>query len=127
MFLNRRGRHASVTKLRKFLTGTLVSALTASALIGITTEASASTQTFSFTGGPQIYVVPENVTTINVTLKGAEGGNSAGGTGGKGAEVAATIAVNPGEVLTFMVGGNGTVNRGWNGGGRGAAAGAGAA
>ena len=126
MFLNRRGRHASVTKLRTSLTALLVSALTASALIGMATEASASTQTFGFTGGPQIYVVPENVTSINVTLKGAEGGNSAGGNGGKGAEVAATIAVNPGEVLMFMVGGNGTVNRGWNGGGRGAGTGGGA-
>lgn len=79
--------------------------------------ASATAQTYSYTGGPQIYVVPPGVTSINVTMSGAQGASpSGGGTGGLGGSVSATIAVNPGEVLQVMVGGSGTVSS-FNGGG----------
>ena len=87
-----------------------------------------ATQTFVFTGGPQLYVVPDGVTAINVTVKGGRGGTPpSGGTGGAGATVTATIAVTPGETLQVMVGGAGVAGGGgYNGGARGAGGGGGA-
>ena len=80
-------------------------------------------QTFVFVGSPQMYVVPDGVTSINVTLNGAQGTPpTGGGTGGLGGRVTATISVTPGEVLQLMVGGQGS----YNGGGTVAAAGGGA-
>ena len=84
--------------------------------IGFQPPAQAVTQTYAFTGGPQIYVVPLGVTSITVTLNGAQGSTISGkGTGGLGGSVTATISVTPGEVLQVMVGGS----AGYNGGGRG--------
>lgn len=101
-------------------------ALVAGALSWTTTSAQAVVQTYAYTGGPQIYVVPPGVTSIDVTLSGAQGDSpSGGGTGGLGGSVSATIAVTPGEVLQVMVGGSGSVG-GFNGGGRGAGTGGGA-
>lgn len=121
------GRHAKTNPINRIaaLIGSL--ALTATALVAIDAPAQAVTQTYSYTGGPQIYVVPDAVTSLTVSMNGAQGGTpTGGGTGGKGATVTATIAVNPGEVLMIMVGGNGTNAGGWNGGGRGAGYGGGA-
>lgn len=87
--------------------------------------ASAVQQTFQYTGAPQLYVVPDGVTSIVVTLRGAQGGSTSQGVGGKGAIVQATIAVTPGESLQVNVGGSGTVG-GWNGGARGNTYGGGA-
>ena len=127
MGIQRRGRHAKVQPARRILAALGSLALAAAGLVAIDTPAQALTQTYSYTGGPQIYVVPDAVTSLTVSLEGAQGGSpSAGGTGGKGATVTATIAVNPGEVLMLMVGGNGGSNGGWNGGGRGAGTGGGA-
>lgn len=87
----------------------------------------ASPQFYSFSGSPQIYVVPDGITSISATLRGAQGGSPAGGgTGGLGATVEVELAVHPGEVLMINVGGNGDSNGGWNGGGRGAGTGGGA-
>jgi outer membrane protein OmpA-like peptidoglycan-associated protein len=84
-------------------------------------QAEAAPQTFVFTGTPQMYVVPDGVTSITVTAKGAQGNTvTGGGTGGLGGALTATIAVNPGEVLQVMVGG---VT--YNGGGAGAGGGGG--
>ncbi len=84
--------------------------------------------TFSYTGAAQTYTVPCGVTTLSVTVYGAEGmGNTnnvlAGGLGG---EVVGTITVVPCEVLQINVGGGGVNNTtagGWNGGGSGGIAG----
>lgn len=91
-------------------------------------SAHAAPQTYAYTGGPQIYVVPPGITSIDVTLSGAQGASpSGGGTGGLGGSVSASISVTPGEVLQVMVGGSGgAASGGFNGGGRGAGTGGGA-
>ena len=90
-------------------------------LVGVATSpVSAAPQTYTYTGSPQLYVVPPGVTSIQVTLTGA-GGLSVtnGGVGGQGGVVTATVAVQPGESLMFNVGGQGVTNAGaFNGGGR---------
>ncbi len=127
MGIQRRGRHAKIQPARRIFAALGSLALAAIGLVALDSPAQAVTQTYSYTGGPQIYVVPDNVTSLTVTLQGAQGGSpNSGGTGGKGATVTAAIAVNPGEVLMLMVGGNGSTNAGWNGGGRGAGTGGGA-
>lgn len=88
-------------------------------------SAQASPQTFVYTGAPQLYVVPEGVTSISVEVKGAQGGNAGNSNGGRGAIVTATLAVTPGESIQINVGGSGN-HGGWNGGGRGVAFGGGA-
>ena len=121
------GKHVKQRRIDFVLAIGLVLALVVAVVTYFQTPARAVAQTFSYTGGPQIYVVPDAVTSIAVTLNGAQGGSPTnGGTGGLGARVTSTIAVNPGEVLMIMVGGNGTTNGGWNGGGRGAGTGGGA-
>src|SRR5690606_29001240 len=83
---------------------------------------------FSYTGGQQTWVVPPGVTSIDVDVVGASGGNSSGsyGTnaGGKGGRVQATLSVTPGQTLYIYVGGqgsgisSGSVSGGYNGGGQ---------
>jgi hypothetical protein len=89
--------------------------------------------TFTYTGGVQTYTVPAGVTSINVTLNGAQGGTDNYGalfTGALGGRVSATLAVTPGAVLNIYVGGrgpdNGAGTGGYNGGGNGTTAGGGA-
>ncbi|PCC67071.1 Glycine rich protein [Nannocystis exedens] len=88
---------------------------------------------FAFTGGPQVFVVPECVTRLTVELWGAQGGPSRCSTdeihglpdvqmdGGLGGWLRAELPVRPGEVLLVLVGGRGGIDGapGWNGGGRG--------
>ncbi|MGC6495386.1 MAG: glycine-rich protein [Flavobacteriales bacterium] len=74
-------------------------------------------QTFSYTGAYQTWVVPSCVTSIDVTLAGAEGGGSQGG---NGAIVNGNLEVTPGQTLYFFVGGQGeNIQGGFNGGGNG--------
>ena len=85
--------------------------------------------TFNYTGAQQTYVVPPGVTTIDVDVIGAEGGDATGttvgwgagtanGEGGNGGRVTATLPVTPGETLYLYVGGEGTISAGgFNGGG----------
>ena len=74
-------------------------------------------QTFSYTGGPQTWVVPACVSTVTITVAGAKGG---GTNGGNGAVVTGTLSVTPGQILQINVGGSGTCpTAGWNGGGTG--------
>jgi len=84
----------------------------------------ATTQTFS-TAGQYSYVVPVGVTSIEVSASGAAGG-TCGFPGGSAATESAMFAVNPGEVLSVQVGGQGascnpvaTVGGGFGGGGAG--------
>lgn len=78
-------------------------------------------QTFNFTGGMQTFTVPTCVTSINVTLYGAEGGNGFYITAvpGRGGEVTGDLAVTGGETLNILVGGRGTNSVSSNGGGGG--------
>lgn len=61
--------------------------------------------TYDYTGAVQEFIVPDGVTEITVTCKGAQGGGSKGGNGG---EVTGTFAVTPGNTLDVIVGGQGT-------------------
>src|SRR5262245_34249485 len=77
--------------------------------------------TFEFTGTAQTFLVPAGVTALEFDVSGAQGG---GEYGGLGARVRGTLAVTPGELLAFLVGGIGLTGSagtggGWNGGGSG--------
>lgn len=86
----------------------------------------ATTQIFDFTGSDQSFTVPIGVTHVTVKSWGAGGGGgiAAGGSGGAGGYAQGTIPVNPGDVLTIIVGGAG-VNKStvptYGGGGAGGA------
>jgi hypothetical protein len=77
--------------------------------------ATASPQTFSFTGDEQTYTVPAGVHSLHLVALGAEGGNGSdsatgsihGGVSGLGARVEADLAVLPGQTLFIEVGGEG--------------------
>jgi gliding motility-associated-like protein len=85
-------------------------------LIGFSVKAQ-TTVTFNYTGSAQTWTVPPCVTSITVTVAGAEGG---GTTGGNGAIVTGTLTVTPGQTLQMNVGGSGNCPQaGWNGGGNG--------
>ncbi|RAK70337.1 glycine-rich protein [Hymenobacter edaphi] len=92
--------------------------------------------TFNYTGGTQTWTVPAGVTSLQVDMAGAQGryfvprcGNCAAP--GLGGRVQATLAVQPGQVLTIEVGGavvngSGWLAGGYNGGGSGSYPGGGA-
>jgi hypothetical protein len=80
-------------------------------------ESLRSHQTFTYTGKPQRFTVPSNVTSLTVDVVAARGGGQSGGLGGR---VLATIPVTSGETLAVYVGGQGTdATGGFNGGGNG--------
>ena len=65
-----------------------------------------NTQTFSYTGFLQPFIVPNRVTSIQVNATGAKGGTGARGqVGGAGANITTTLNVTPGQVLYIVVGG----------------------
>lgn len=66
-------------------------------------------QYFNYTGSPQNWTVPAGITTVGLSLWGAQGGDGGQGTytqgiGGKGGYAAGTLSVSPGDVLTFIIG-----------------------
>jgi hypothetical protein len=66
-----------------------------------------NTQTFSYTGAIQQFVVPNRVTTIQVNAIGAKGGTGARGqVGGAGANITTTLNITPGQILYIVVGGH---------------------
>ncbi|MFD7070517.1 prealbumin-like fold domain-containing protein [Streptomyces sp. NPDC059913] len=72
------------------------------------TARQAGSRTFVFTGAPESFTVPADVCSLSVTAYGAAGGTGQYNVpGGGGAEVAATLDVTPGQVLTVDVGGAG--------------------
>ncbi len=92
--------------------------------------------TFNYTGAQQNFVVPAGVTQLQITISGAQGGDSLNpvpgpynwGVGGKGGSLTATVSVTAGESLAIFVGGkggqgdiNGSGAGGFNGGASGAA------
>ena len=65
-----------------------------------------NTQTFSYTGFLQPFIVPNRVTSIQVNAIGAKGGTGARGqVGGAGANITTTLNVTPGQILYIVVGG----------------------
>ena len=80
-----------------------------------------------FTGTTKSFVVPSGVTSLTLEVKGAEGGSGGGLTlGGEGGESSGTLAVEGGEVLSVLTGGEGEASEGgtpgeggYGGGGRG--------
>ncbi len=79
----------------------------------------ATTTTFNYTGAVQMYTVPAGINSISVDARGARGGGSSGGNGGR---VVANLAVTAGQVLNIFVGGagqdaGGSTPGGYNGGG----------
>lgn len=62
--------------------------------------------TFTYTGAMQTFTIPPLCTnTISIEAFGAVGGNN----GGVGADIRGTFVVTPGQVLSILVGGQGTV------------------
>lgn len=100
--------------------------VTAIALAAVPVFAEAQTQTFTYTGAQQVFVVPAGVTTLTVEVSGASGWSGAYA-GGDGGYATGQLAVTPGETLYVYVGGQGTVSigdaipsgGGFNGGGHG--------
>lgn len=65
------------------------------------------TQTFAATGAEQTWVVPTGVTSIQVDMAGAQGGDTNSGVNGTpplGGRIQATVTVTPGETLRIGVG-----------------------
>lgn len=86
------------------------------ALLASSGAARAETRTFSFTGSVQTFTVPDGVTSLVVTLDGAQGGTGCldyadapnpAAPGGRGAHVVAPLDVTPGLKLAIRVGGQG--------------------
>lgn len=81
------------------------------------------TETFGYTGTTATFTVPEGITQLTLSMKGAEGGQGGGDSagwpppGGYQGVVSGTILVTPGQVLTIAVGqggANGTSGAGSN-------------
>ncbi|MGL5891833.1 MAG: glycine-rich protein, partial [Bacteroidia bacterium] len=81
-----------------------------------------ATQTFSYTGAVQFWVVPFGTDSVTLEAWGAQGNaNSLGITGGLGGYATGKLAVTAGDTLWIKVGGGGqtTPTPGYNGGGAG--------
>jgi hypothetical protein len=71
--------------------------------------ANASAQTFNYTGGFQTYTVPQEVSSLQLTVTGATGGSGylpggIGGGSGASAQVTGFLSVTAGQQLTIGVG-----------------------
>lgn len=85
-------------------------------LLAGASSAQAITQTFTYTGGEQSFVVPAGVTQLQVLLVGGSGGEG-GVAGGVAAKVTAALEVTPGQTLYVEVGGIGKDSGEGGGGG----------
>lgn len=68
---------------------------------------------FPYTGDTYTWTVPTGVNSIQITLAGAQGGNSGSSSGGKGGVDTGTASIAPGTTIYVVVGGQ----NGFNGGG----------
>lgn len=65
---------------------------------------------YSYTGSPEVLVLPPVISTIRVTATGADGGTALANNGGSGATVSGTLAVNAssvvnnGDTITIIIG-----------------------
>jgi len=93
-------------------------------------------QSYSFSGSVQTFTVPTGVTTLNIEALGAQGGNHSPGqyysgnsycgcNGGNGADIKGTFTVTPGQVISIIVGQQGSDQSGGNSGNGGAGGGGG--
>lgn len=86
------------------------------------THSSPKGKTFLYTGKPQVFRVPANVSSITVVMRGASGGENCRPIqyAGRGGRVFAVIPVTPHQKLWVYVGGKGNGSSGgFNGGGDG--------
>lgn len=97
--------------------GVIVGSSAAGALAptGVVTPFS-TTETFAYTGAMQTWTVPAGITSVDVVVKGAQGGNNLvvlngvnywQSGGAKGGATSATLTVTPGATLNIFVGGAG--------------------
>ncbi len=116
----RPGRPAATShRTRRALGAAIAATASTAALFAATGAASAATSScapdgtctvsFAYTGAPESWTVPANVTSLTVTIAGASGGNAENGAagGGPGGQFTTTIPVQPGQVLSVAVGGRG--------------------
>jgi len=75
--------------------------------IGVDT-CNVSSQTYNYTGSMQVFTVPTGVTSINIDMTGASGGDLGTALGGKGGRVQGSLSVIPGTVINIFVGKQGT-------------------
>ncbi len=71
---------------------------------------------FNYTGDYQTFVAPKTGV-YKLETWGAQGGHRGSNNGGKGGYTSGTIYLTRGDILYVYVGGNGTTNKGYNGGG----------
>jgi hypothetical protein len=77
--------------------------------VGPLTTVHAGLVSFDYTGAAQQWIVPDNVTSIDISAWGAQGQSNVGGVeGGFGGYLTGTLAVSSGDISAFG---------GWNGGG----------
>lgn len=99
-------------------------------VLGTARPAFSQTTSFTCTGAAQTYTVPAGITSLSVTVKGADGGMSQytsapllstviGHSGGRGALINGRLSVTPGQVLNLYVGCTASAGGvgGFNGGG----------
>src|SRR5262249_44724386 len=84
----------------------------ASALIVTNTLVTHGTETFYYSGNPQIFIVPGCANAITIAAYGAQGGGVYNN-GAQGGSAVGTLPVTPGDTLYVFVGGQ----NGYNGGG----------
>lgn len=122
------GRNTVMGRARRLAAaGGIAAAVSAAALTlplsGAVGATASATKTFDFTGGEQVFSVPDGVTSLDVVAVGGKGAAGAGGgtaTGGSGASAKGTIPVTPGQILFIEVGGNSSGRiGGFNGAGSG--------
>ncbi|WP_051568514.1 T9SS type A sorting domain-containing protein [Crocinitomix catalasitica] len=86
-------------------------------------NANAQEVTYDYTGTIQTYIVPDGVTSIQISSTGAKGGNNTtvadAANPGKGAQMVGTFSVTPGETLNILVGEEGATAQFVGGGGGG--------
>ncbi len=75
---------------------------------------------YSYEAAVQHYTVPSGITTVTVSVSGAQGGSD-GGTGGAGASFSGLTTVTPGEILSIAVGQQGVNSTNADAGGGGGA------
>jgi Glycine rich protein len=118
------------SRLRRCATALMLSA---GLTLAIVAPASATTETFEYTGSAQTFTVPAGVTQVTFDVFGAQGSDGspvapspyAPGLGGR---ATATLSVTPGDTFQINVGGQGQYGTGgWNGGGNGLFGGGGGA
>ena len=78
------------------------------------------TNTYTYTGANQPFIIPAGVSALTVKMWGAGGGGGSDSTGGGGGYATAVVPVTPGEQIDVRVGGRGFGTSGGNPGAAGA-------